>query len=136
MYLSTVIFAWCFATLSSPDIAQGNLVSPWIGQSNATKLIGQRLQSIEDRYKKVLIRTDWKMLRMSSNVTLETLPSEDGSWPLYIRTTAVFQASPQEIIKQLGWLQFDETQKKVDTFHESAQLLFPPSHKSKVVRKV
>ena len=138
LYLFTVLFSWYYAVSNSTISEKANSVSqsPWIGQHNATKLIDQRLLLIQDRYEKVLGSDKWKLLRMSPNVTIETLSSEDGSWPLYIRTCAIFYAQPIDILKHLGWLQFDETQRKIDRFHESSHLLFAPSHKSKVIRKV
>jgi hypothetical protein len=135
VYIS-ILLASCWHLLPTPDYSNPVSQSPWIGEHNATKLIDLRLNLIQERFQKVLVREDWKVLRMSPNVTIETMSSEDGSWPGYIRTCAIFQAKPQEILRHLGWLQFDETQKKVDRFHESAHLLFAPSHKSKVMRKV
>lgn len=136
LYLSMVLLSWYHAVSSIPDKTNPVHMSPWIGQHNATKLIDHRLQLIQDRYQKILVRNTWKVLRMSPNVTIETMNSEDGSWPCYIRTTAIFDAHPTEILKHLGWLQFDETQRRVDRFHESAHMLFAPSHKTKVIRKV
>jgi hypothetical protein len=136
LYLSMVLLSWHHAVSSIPDKTNPVHMSPWIGQHNATKLIDHRLQLIQDRYQKILVHNTWKVLRMSPNVTIETMNSEDGSWPCYIRTTAIFDAQPTEILKHLGWLQFDETQRRVDRFHESAHMLFAPSHKSKVIRKV
>ena len=135
VYIS-IFFASSWHLLPTPDYSNPVSQSPWIGENNATKLIDLRLNLIQERFQKVLVREDWKLLRMSPNVTIETMSSEDGSWPGYIRTCAIFQAKPAEILRHLGWLQFDETQKKVDRFHESAYLLFAPSHKSKVMRKV
>lgn len=135
VYIS-ILLASCWHLLPTPDYSNPVSQSPWIGENNATKLIDLRLNLIQERFQKVLMREDWKVLRMSPNVTIETMSSEDGSWPGYIRTCAIFQAKPTEILRHLGWLQFDETQKKVDRFHESAHLLFAPSHKSKVMRKV
>lgn len=135
-YISVVAASYMCGVHPPLDYSNPVSQSPWIGEHNATKLINQRLQLIEARYQKVLVRDDWKMLRMSPNVTIETMSSEDGTWPGYIRTSAIFQAKPDDIMKYLGWLQFDETQKKVDRFHESSHLLFAPSHKSKVIRKV
>lgn len=136
LYVCTVILSWHSSMFAVSDQINPVLQSPWIGQHNATKLIGQRLQMIQNRYEEVIVRDNWKLLRMSPNVTIETMNADDGSWPLYIRTSAIFDAQPAEILKHLGWLQFDETQRKVDTFHESAELIFAPSHRSKVVRKV
>lgn len=136
LYLSIILLSWHHAVSNRPDKTNPVLLSPWIGQNNATKLIDNRLQLIQDRYQKILVKNTWKVLRMSPNVTIETMNSEDGSWPCYIRTTAIFDAQPTEILKHLGWLQFDETQRRVDRFHESAHMLFAPSHKSKVIRKV
>ena len=135
-YISVVAASYLCGVHPPLDYSNPVSQSPWIGEHNATKLINQRLQLIEARYQKVMVRDDWKMLRMSPNVTIETMSSEDGTWPGYIRTSAIFQAKPDDIMKYLGWLQFDETQKKVDRFHESSHLLFAPSHKSKVIRKV
>lgn len=135
-YVCILVASCCVAIMPSVDQSDTVSHSPWVGENNATKLIDQRLQLIQNRYQKVLVRDDWKMLRMSPNVTIETMSSEDGSWPGYIRTCAIFQAQPVDILKHLGWLQYHETQKIVDRFHESAHLLFAPSHKSKVIRKV
>lgn len=135
-YIGFVVASYLCGVHPSLDCSNPVSQSPWIGEHNATKLINQRLQLIEERYQGVMVRDGWKMLRMSPNVTIETMSSEDGSWPGYIRTSAIFQAKPDDILKYLGWLQFDETQKKVDRFHESSYLLFAPSHKSKVIRKV
>jgi hypothetical protein len=132
-YFSAIFFAWHSASKANSISA---LQSPWIGQQNATKLINQRLQFIEDKFEKALRRNDWTVLRMVKNVTIEKMNSDDGSWPIYIKTTAIFDAQPEDVFKHLGWQQFDETQRKVDRFHESASLIFPPSHKAKVVRKV
>ena len=136
LYMCTVLVAWFVRISSISDQTNPVLQSPWIGQHNATKLIGQRLQLIQNQYQKIVVRDNWKLLRMSPNVTIETMNADDGSWPLYIRTSAIFDAQPAEILKHLGWLQFDETQRRVDTFHESAELIFAPSHRSKVVKKV
>ena len=136
LYMCTVLVAWFVRISSISDQTNPVLQSPWIGQHNATKLIGQRLQLIQNQYQKIVVRDNWKLLRMSPNVTIETMNTDDGSWPLYIRTSAIFDAQPAEILKHLGWLQFDETQRRVDTFHESAELIFAPSHRSKVVKKV
>lgn len=135
-YIGFVVASYLCGVHPSLDYSNPVSQSPWVGEHNATKLINQRLQLIEERYQGVMVRDGWKMLRMSPNVTIETMSSEDGSWPGYIRTSAIFQAKPDDILKYLGWLQFDETQKKVDRFHESSYLLFAPSHKSKVIRKV
>ena len=136
LYICTVLVAWYLRMSSTSDQTNPVIQSPWIGQHNATKLIGQRLQLIQNQYQKIVVRDNWKLLRMSPNVTIETMNADDGSWPLYIRTSAIFDAQPAEILKHLGWLQFDETQRRVDTFHESAELIFAPSHRSKVVKKV
>ena len=136
LYMCTVLVAWFVRISSISDQTNPVLQSPWIGQHNATKLIGQRLQLIQNQYQKIVVRDNWKLLRMSPNVTIETMNTDDGTWPLYIRTSAIFDAQPAEILKHLGWLQFDETQRRVDTFHESAELIFAPSHRSKVVKKV
>eukprot|EP00596_Hydrurales_sp_CCMP1899_P008299 CAMPEP_0119035762 /NCGR_PEP_ID=MMETSP1177-20130426/2960_1 /TAXON_ID=2985 /ORGANISM="Ochromonas sp, Strain CCMP1899" /LENGTH=668 /DNA_ID=CAMNT_0006994481 /DNA_START=128 /DNA_END=2135 /DNA_ORIENTATION=- len=114
------------------------LTSPWIGKQNATRLINRRLQTLEEEYTALLGRNDWSTVRMSlsSNVTIESCKSEDVKAPMYIRTTAVFDTSPEELHGYFYSDKYDATQKAVDAYYDSSSLLLSPSEKISVMRKV
>jgi hypothetical protein len=53
---------------------------------------------------------------------VEVKESEYG-WPHYIKTTATVRASPSELFDMFTWKHFDNTQRRVDPFYDSAEML-------------
>lgn len=112
-----------------------SLLSPYVDHGNASWVIKHRLGLIEADFEEVLQSKEWSSLWSGSNVTVEALDKGDGSWPIYVRSFAVFDCKPEVLYNLLNWDHFDSTQRKVDPFHESVRLLSNPSTTIKIVRK-
>ena len=111
-----------------------SLTSPYVGHSNASFVVKKRLGLIEQDFETALTTAGWAPLWQSSNVTVEAL-STDGSWPIYVRSFAVFDCTPQKLYDLVNWGNYESTQAAVDPFHESSRLLSNPSSLLKIVRK-
>jgi len=110
------------------------LTSPYVGHFNASNVVKRRLTLVQQDFEEALTANGWEPLWTSNNVTVEAL-DVDGSWPIYVRSFAVFDCKPQKLYDLVNWGNYDATQKVVDPFHESSRLLSNPSSHIKIVRK-
>jgi hypothetical protein len=64
----------------------------------------------------------WRTLRKTVDTMVEVKESDSG-WPHYIKTTATVRAKPSELFDMFTWKHFDDTQRRVDPFYESSEML-------------
>lgn len=105
-----------------------------VGKKNISAILKRRFQDIHTEYELALQSQNWKTMRHSGNVSIETMEPADG-WPIYIKTTAYFPINPTSLYEIFKWKNFDTTQKAIDPFYESSGLIFEPSKDIKVVYK-
>lgn len=109
-------------------------LGPVVGSANASKAINQRYNAVKKDFELALGTSGWTVLRTGANVSIETL--QGGEVGVYIRTTAYFQAQPETVYNAFHWNRFEETQKKIDPFFESAELLKEVDRGMLLIRKV
>ena len=112
-----------------------SMSSPYVGHGNASRVAKYRLSVIESDFEAALTSDGWYTLWTGNNVTVEALDNKDGSWPIYVRSLAVFDCKPEKLYKLLNGENFDKTQQKVDPFHESTTMLSDASDSIKIIRK-
>ena len=115
--------------------SEKSLTSPYISHGNASWVVRNRLKVVEGDFEAALTSDGWYTMWAGNNITVEALDNKDGSWPIYVRSLAVFDCKPEKLYNLLNWENFDKTQQKVDPFHESTTLLSNPSDSIKIVRK-
>ena len=121
---------------NAPVISISVKSSPFIGRENATKIIQNRYKDVKNSFESALSSSGWSILRKGhENISIETKAATEGG-PLFIRVTALFQAAPEKVYSAFSWDQFESTQKVVDPFFESAQLLLKLSANILLIRKV
>ena len=109
--------------------------SPIIQRSNASKAIMRRFQDVKLTFEHAMHTPGWRVLRSRHNVSIEIIEAKEG-WPMFIRTTTFFDASPVEVADSFAWSNFDRIQRLVDPFYETSQLLLEPTTQMKLIRKV
>lgn len=73
-------------------------------------------------------------MRKSEKAIIERAVTTYGG-PDYLRTTAHFPVPPYNLIQLFSWENFIQTQKTIDPFFESCQLIMNISHSSRIFRK-
>ena len=112
-----------------------SLTSPYVGHGNASWVVKHRLSMIETDFETALTSDGWYTMWSANNVTVEALDNNDGSWPIYVRSLAVFDCKPEKLYNLLNGENFDKTQQQVDPFHESTTVLSNPSDNVKIIQK-
>jgi hypothetical protein len=115
--------------------ASATAFAPVVGLGNANKVLKQRYNEVKANFEGVMSGSGWSVLRTGNNISVESL-HQSGGWPVYVRTTTLLSAHPQSVFDAFHWNRLDDTQKKVDPFYESAQLLAKVSKGLLLIRKV
>ena len=112
------------------------LSSPWVVGSNASWVVNQRMNQMEIDYSNALNSNGWKVLRATKNVTIDTLSMVRNEWPVYIRSVAVFNVSPDKLRKLFQSENYQiSANKKSDDSNGYTELL-ATSGNVKIIRKV
>lgn len=122
-YLITIITALLFSgrydTHSTDKI-------PWVGESNATLIVNNRLQTVESDIESALNSDKWKTLRTLTNMSIDILRTDSLDWPYYVRLTTVVQMKPSSLFKNYLADKLHYTLLRTDHFHVSLRSLFIP----------
>lgn len=122
-YLITIITALLFSgrydTHSTDKI-------PWVGESNATLIVNNRLQTVESDIESALNSDKWKTLRTLTNMSIDILRTDSLDWPYYVRLTTVVQMKPSNLFRNYLADKLHYTLLRTDNFHVSLRSLFIP----------
>jgi hypothetical protein len=122
-YLVTIITALLFS--GRYDTHTTDKI-PWIGESNATTIVMNRLQTVETDIESALKSDKWQTLGPLVNMSIDILRTDSLDWPIYVRLATLVQMKPARIFSDYLPDKLDATLLRTDHFHVSLQSLFTP----------
>lgn len=122
-YLVTIITALLFS--GRYDTHTTDKI-PWIGESNATTIVMNRLQTVETDIESALKSEKWQTLGPLVNMSIDILRTDSLDWPIYVRLATLVQMKPARIFSDYLPDKLDATLLRTDHFHVSLQSLFTP----------
>lgn len=122
-YLVTIITALLFS--GRYDTHTTDKI-PWIGESNATTIVMNRLQTVESDIQSALKSEKWQTLGPLKNMSIDILRTDSLDWPIYVRLATLVQMKPARIFSDYLPDKLDSTLLRTDHFHVSLQSLFTP----------
>jgi hypothetical protein len=134
-YTACITACLHYSSRHSRDVASA---MPWVGRSNATNIVMERLKSIETDFESHHMSDKWRVVPNAGNITVEMLDTDSLDWPLCVRVSTVLKIKPA---KMYEYFQEDYAPSVEGTqpFYQSLRVLFSAGTKSSavsVIRKV
>ena len=134
-YTACILGCLYYSFKNCKDVASA---MPWVGRSNATSIVMERLKTIEIDFENSHLSNEWRVVPNAGNITVEMLDTDSLDWPTYVRVSTVLKIKPA---KMYEFFQGDNlpSADRPQPFYQSLNVLFSAGTKSSavdVVRKV